>query len=72
MLAIGGCSGEITEDVNSVEMQEGVTYEVKRGDKLIDAGDAEIEVTHELDSNLKKVTLISGRATLVYESYELK
>jgi len=75
VLTFSGC-GEDSAKFGSAQeqtiLQQGVAQVVESGDKLIKHNDnTTIEVTHEPDSNIKKVILLNGSATLIKGSYEV-
>ena len=52
-----------------IEVMIGEEIVVNSGDKLITQEDTTIRVIHEVDSTYKRVTLLSGTATLIRGDY---
>lgn len=81
-LVIAGCSGDagfsgeeekVEAVINSVELVQGESVDVKAGDTLSPANEeTEINVEHIIGEDIKKVTLLAGEATLIYGSYDLE
>ena len=68
-----GCSdngnASFENEVESITMIIGQEMNVEEGDKVITGEDTVINVVHEVDSSIKKVTLLSGSAELIRGSY---
>ena len=70
--ACGSGSSASFEQVNeTIQLEIGVAQEVSTGDKLIEEEDnTTIKVVHELNNDIKSVTLLTGSAKLIRGNYE--
>lgn len=66
-----GCNGKFEESGSTTTMNTNETYTVYPNDELIPARSSEIRVIHNLSTDTKEVTLISGSATLLRGDYTL-
>ena len=68
-----GCSGggKSTQTSEAIPLAVGEEVVVQEGDKLITNEDTVINVVHEVDSPIKRVTLVSGTAELLRGDYEI-
>ncbi len=67
-----GCSGDgggSFAQSQKIELVIGEEITVEAGDKLIADENTVINVVHEVDATTKKVTLLSGTATLIKGDY---
>lgn len=66
-----GCNGDSSfeNELQITPLSVGQEMIVQEGDKLVTGEDTVINVVHEVDSTLKKVTLISGTAELLKGDY---
>lgn len=73
MLFVGcsGGGGGGGSNANETALIIGEEILIEEGDKLLAENNAEINVVHEVDNTTKKVTLISGTATLIKGDYVL-
>ena len=70
MIVFIGCGdASFQEQNNEIEVMIGEEIIVNSGDKLITQDDTTIRVVHEVDSTYKRVTLLSGTATLIRGDY---
>ena len=74
-LTFFGCSGNdgalFEGDSKTVSLNIGEEMLVSEGDKLQAGEDTVINVIHEVDNPIKKVTLLSGTAELIRGDYEI-
>ena len=76
-IVLGACSGGAgfsgDEEQVEVNLVIGEPVEVQKGDTLSPANeDTEINVEHIIGEDIKIVTLLAGKATLVYGDYALE
>jgi len=73
-LVIGGCSGDAGFSANEeIKLVIGESVEVREGDTLSPANEeTEISVKHIINTDIKKVTLLKGEATLIYGDYTIE
>jgi hypothetical protein len=71
-LFLSACQGEFNETkADAFTMQTGKEYTVYPGDTVAPDGEANISVKHQLSTDTKSVTLLSGKATFLRGDYHL-